>query len=128
MDPSFSLVSLKVYMKKYTFHVYMQTLYIQIDRSHRTKILAITNQNPLYQNTIKIFIFNNFRLKLLFCWYSPRKVRKPKEILCFCYTYFARALKEWLNDLAAKCSRVCTNTSIFNGLKLNPSSEKYSTG
>lgn len=64
----------------------------------------------------KIFIFNNFRQKLLQHWYSNA------------HTYFARALKEWLKDLAAKCSRVCTKTSIFNGLKLKPSSENiYST-
>lgn len=47
--------------------------------------------------------------------------------MCSGCTYFARALKEWLNDLAAKCSRVCTKTSIFSGLKLNPSSEQQST-
>lgn len=39
-------------------------------------------------------------------------------------THLARALKEWLKDLAAKWSRVCRNTSIFSGLKPSPSSRK----
>ena len=38
-------VSLKVYVKKCTLYIYMQTT----DRSHRMGILATTNQNPLYQ-------------------------------------------------------------------------------
>ena len=37
-------------------------------------------------------------------------------------THLARALKEWLKDLAARWSRVWGNTSIFRGLKLSPSS------
>lgn len=60
-------------------------------------------------------------MPLMFTKQSPKPSRQH---VCSCCTYFARALKEWLNDLAAKCSRVCTKTSIFNGLKLNPSSEK----
>ena len=36
----------------------------------------------------------------------------------------ARALKEWLKDLAARWSSVCKNTSVFRGLKLSPSSRQ----
>lgn len=35
-----------------------------------------------------------------------------------------RALKEWLKDLAARCSRVCRKTSTLRGLKVSPSSEE----
>lgn len=38
------------------------------------------------------------------------------------HTHLARALKEWLKDLAARWRRVCRNTSIFRGLKPSPSS------
>lgn len=51
---------------------------------------------------------------------EPAAANAPEH---FC-TYFPRALKEWLKDLAARWSSVCKNTSIFRGLKASPSSEE----
>lgn len=110
-------VSLKVYVKKCTLYIYMQT-------TDRSLPQARTHCIKLY-DTIKISLFNHLKVKTTTPLVFMQQGLKPsREHVCSGCTYFARALKEWLNDLAAKCSRVCTKTSIFSGLKLNPSSEQ----
>lgn len=53
---------------------------------------------------------------------AQKRAQKGRVWVGITGTHLARALKEWLKDLAARWRRVCRNTSIFRGLKPSPSS------
>lgn len=111
--------------------MYICKLYAKTDRSHRKGIFSYYKPKPIVSYYVMILLRSSDPTILGKHYYTigihQAKFQTLKKGCVLCCTYFARALKEWLNDLAAKCSRVCTKTSIFNGLKLNPSSEKYYT-